>query len=182
MISSQGIVKIVAITGGVWLSGKITAHSLVSVPALLQSKSEDGLSSCTILLVWRRIYECGHTHSPQIAACTSTAFAYLAWCASDRTPRLLYGTAASLVMGIVPYTLLFMGPTNCQLLKRAAAEGEEKVTGATRGNDMVNAPSEVTTEELLSHWKFLAGIRGLLPLAGGILGLFASLHSNEGAL
>ncbi|EDP47080.1 hypothetical protein KXW38_001148 [Aspergillus fumigatus] len=180
MASVQGLIKIVAITGGVWLSGKITAHSLVSVPALLQTRSADGLSPCTILRVWRRIYEQGHRHSPQIAACTSTAFAYLAWCASDRTPRLLYGTAACSVMGIVPYTLLFMGPTNSRLLERSAAE-EEKVPGATRGEDMVNVPSEMTTEELLSHWRFLAGIRGLLPLAGGILGLFAALFSNEGA-
>lgn len=152
------------------LTGKTIAHGLVTVPALLLARSEDGLSSGAILKVWRHVYQRGHAHSPKIAILTSTAFTYLAWRASRatgaRVPMLLFGTAASLVTGIVPFTLVFMLPTNDALMVRTA---EEDILSTTE------KPDQKTTEELLTRWAILSGMRSLLPLAGGVLGLLAVL-------
>jgi hypothetical protein len=153
------------------LTGKTIAHGLVTVPALLLARSEDGLSSGAILKVWRRMYQRGHAHSPKIAILTSSAFTYLAWRASQttggRVPMLLFGTAASLVTGIVPFTLVFMLPINDALMVRTA---EKDIS-----SDPPEKPEQKTTEEVLTRWAVLSGIRSLLPLAGGVLGLLAVL-------
>lgn len=155
------------------LTGKIIAHGLVTVPALLLAQAQDGLSQGTILKVWRRMYQRGHAHSPKIAILTSSAFVYLAWCASrttdTRVPMLLFGTAASLVTGIVPFTLIFMRSTNNALMARAAEEDVSLQAPPQK-------PTQKTSEQLFTRWATLTGIRGLLPLAGGMMGLAAVLN------
>lgn len=132
-----------------------------------------------ILQVWRRVYETGHSHSPQIAAITSTGFAYLAWYSrgqrSSRPAALLYSIAALSVVGIVPYTLVFMRSTNDQLLTRASGEHSEAtdVLGSEKKRPGA-ASGQQSTEDLLQNWGILAGIRGLLPLTGGVMGLLAT--------
>ncbi|KAJ5810981.1 hypothetical protein N7447_010497 [Penicillium robsamsonii] len=119
------------------------------------------------------MYQRGHAHSPKIAVVTSGAFAYLAWCTNrtnvTRAPMLLFGTAASLVTGVVPFTLLFMRQTNNALMERAA---DEEISP----DAPVPRPDQKTSEQLLAQWATLTGIRGLLPLAGGILGLVAVIN------
>lgn len=155
------------------LTGKISAYSLVAVPAMLLSKSDDGVTSSAILKVWRRIYEYGHAYGPKLAAVTSTAFAYLAWSTSgrsaSRTPMLMHSAAASLVLGIVPYTLIFIVPTNDQLSAQAA--GEDVSTLASKDHS-----NEKSAEQLLNRWAVLNGVRGLLPFAGGVLGLLTAIN------
>jgi uncharacterized membrane protein len=80
---------------------------------------------------------------------------------------LLFGTAASLVTGIVPFTLVFMLPINDALMVRTA---EKDIS-----SDPPEKPEQKTTEEVLTRWAVLSGIRSLLPLAGGVLGLLAVL-------
>ncbi|CAI7568496.1 unnamed protein product [Penicillium bialowiezense] len=174
MISSDGLAKITAIGGAFWLSGKISAYSLVALPAMLLAKSEDDVSSSAILKVWRRVYEYGHAYGPKLAAVTSTAFAYLAWSASgtraiSRTPMIMHTAAASLVLGIVPYTIIFISPTNDRLSVRAAGNSDLKSTSSDQSD-------EKSDEQLLNRWIVLNGIRGLLPLAGGVLGLLTAIN------
>ncbi|CAG8216652.1 unnamed protein product [Penicillium olsonii] len=154
-------------------AGKVSAYSLVALPAMLLAKSEDDVSSNPILKVWRRLYEYGHAYGPKAAAVTSTAFAYLAWSASDQrtgspTPMIMHSAAASLVLGIVPYTIICIGPTNDRLSERAAGK-DASVSASDRSN-------EESDEQLLRRWVVLNGIRGLLPLAGGVLGLLTALN------
>lgn len=155
------------------LTGKITAHGLVTVPALLLAREHDGLSRDAILKIWHRMYQRGHAHSPKIAAVTSSAFVYLSWCASRttvvRAPMFLFATAAALVTGIVPFTIVLMGSTNNALIESAADEHAPL-------NSPMQRPDKKTSEQLLTQWATLTGIRGLLPLAGGILGLVAAFN------
>ncbi|KAJ5126811.1 hypothetical protein N7448_007590 [Penicillium atrosanguineum] len=149
----------------------MSASGLVTVPILL-AQSEDGLSTGTMLQIWHRLYKCGHSQNPKLAVVSSSAFAYLAWCASrtpgDRVSMFLFGAAASLVTGIVPFTLLFMLPTNHSILAKVA-EAEMSP------NASVQKPEHNTSKQLLAHWATLTGLRGLLPLVGGIVGLLAVL-------
>ncbi|CAG8128241.1 unnamed protein product [Penicillium salamii] len=139
---------------------------------MLLARSEDSVSSNAILKVWRRLYEYGHAYGPKLAAVTSTAFGYLAWSAraqrtTCRAPMIMYSAAASLVLAIVPYTIIFIGPTNDRLSARAAGKDELVSTNET---------SETSDDQLLRQWVVLNGIRGLLPFAGGVLGLLTAIN------
>ncbi|KAF9889869.1 hypothetical protein FE257_006959 [Aspergillus nanangensis] len=175
-MSIPSVIKITAITGALWLSGKMAAQAFVTVPALLQSASQDGLPSRTILQIWRRVYAAGHAHSPQIAALTSTSFVYLSWNASGqgvptRVPMLLYAGAASLVVGIIPYSVTFMHQTNSRLLAEDAPGGSDSDGQSSKG-----VSDDTSILELVKTWGSLAAIRSLMPLTGGIMGLFAAVH------
>jgi len=66
------------------------------------------------------------------------------------------------MIGVVPWTLLAMNPTNQKLLAKAdggaAVKGDEEEVG-----------------DLLKKWETLNGIRSVLPLLGSIAGLAAIL-------
>lgn len=142
---------------------------------MLLAKSEDSVSSNAILKVWRRLYEYGHAYGPKLAAVTSTAFGYLAWSAraqrtTCRAPMIMYSAAASLVLAIVPYTIICIGPTNDRLSARAA--GKDELVSTNEKSEK----SEKSDDQLLRQWVVLNGIRGLLPFAGGVLGLLTAIN------
>ncbi|KIX07457.1 uncharacterized protein Z518_02110 [Rhinocladiella mackenziei CBS 650.93] len=167
-------VKCVGVTGAMWLGekGNIAALSLMAVPALRLSKANDGVSSTSLVKQWRYIYEAGKSQNPPIAAATAAAFIYLAWSVRRIAPRsqipLYYGSAAVLTLGIVPFTLMVMSPTNNRLIQHSETMSMEGSAAPSRARD-----DEI--DQLIAKWNTLNGVRSLLPLAGGILGLVASL-------
>lgn len=151
-------------------TGNIATLSLTSVPALLQSGSNDSVPSAILVKQWRYTFEKGKSQNPPVAAATAAAFAYLAWSVRSGSPLRslapknsiqLYCTAAILTMGIVPYTIVAMSSTNNRLLAKSEATEETLV--------------DVEAKELLQRWTFLNGVRSSLPLAGAITGLIAVL-------
>jgi hypothetical protein len=79
----------------------------------------------------------------------------------------IYSAAALLAIGMVPYTMIFMLPTNNKLM--AKAEQAAGAKGAVAADD-----KEVI--ELLGKWSILSGIRSLVPLLGGVVSMAANLH------
>ena len=77
----------------------------------------------------------------------------------------LYGTAALLTIGIVPWTLLVMSETNRKLIAKAGEKGDLKGSGV--GDEEVRG--------LLRKWTTLNGIRSVLPLLGSAVGMVAVL-------
>lgn len=151
------------------------------MPALLESISEDGTSSHAMVQVWRRVYEQGHANSPKIAVLTTVAFAYTAWGAnsqqiSTRIPMLLYSAAASLVVGIVPYTLIFIEDSNRKLLERAAGSKHYSSSSASGEKGPEDLIDQESNEGLLRRWRTLTLTRALLPTTAGFLGLLAITH------
>ena len=181
--------KCIGVTGALWLGGErsnpgtttfaeyagkgnIAALSLIAVPALCLSKVNGGIPSSTLVKQWKYIYETGKSQNPPIAAASAAAFFYVAWLARRIAPKsqipLYYGTAAVLTLGIVPFTLLAMSPTNNRLMKHSEGVSMEGSAALSQARD-----DEI--DQLLTKWSILNGIRSLLPLAGGILGLVTSL-------
>ena len=78
----------------------------------------------------------------------------------------LYGAAALLTIGIVPWTLLAMDRTNRKLIAKAEDDGEG-------GAAIVVQDAEV--EGLLKKWGVLNGARSLFPLAGSVVAMIAVL-------
>ncbi|KAL4923883.1 anthrone oxygenase encC [Aspergillus undulatus] len=180
MTPTTDLIKCTAISGALWLSGKMAAQALVTVPTLLKSKGKSKVSSKTPVQIWRHIYQAGHVHSPPIAAFTSTAFAYLCWDVhsqhtGSQVQTLLYGTAALLVIGIVPYTRISMSRVNAELFSRNMAEEEEEKT-KDEGKDAKGKQDGRTHESLVREWGLLTGVRSLLPLTGGLLGFVAAIR------
>jgi hypothetical protein len=110
------------------------------------------------------MFSSGKTQNPPIAVVTAVSFSYLAWTLRSLpgNKARLYGAAAVMTIGIVPWTLLMMNPTNQKLLAKAdnaaAVEGDE---------------NEV--QDLLKRWTTLNGIRSLLPLLGSVTAVVAVL-------
>jgi hypothetical protein len=80
----------------------------------------------------------------------------------------LYAAAAVFTLGIVPYTLITMNPTNNKLIEKAG-----KVDVNSKGLDGTGDDKEVG--ELLKKWQVLNGIRGVIPLLGVVAGFVAVL-------
>lgn len=83
-----------------------------------------------------------------------------------KNSALIYSTAALLTIGMVPYTMIFMLPTNDKLTAKAEQHASAKGAVATDDKEVI---------ELLKKWSFLSGVRGLLPLMGGVVSLAAIL-------
>jgi hypothetical protein len=77
----------------------------------------------------------------------------------------LYGTAALLTIGIVPWTILAMNETN----RKLTAKAQEKV--GMKGSGV----RDEDVHGLLRKWTTLNGIRSVLPLLGGVVAMVAVL-------
>ncbi|XHF98732.1 hypothetical protein AWENTII_002271 [Aspergillus wentii] len=164
------IAQAVGLSGAAWLSGNIAALSLIAVPALAQSRDEKSLSPSAAVKLWKKMYDAGKSQNPPIAATTAAAFLYLAWSVRRGAPLIhsttyslagLYATAATLTVSIVPYTIVAMRPTNNALIKLA-------------GSRDLTAAEETQSNDLLGRWIVLNGIRSILPLVGGLVGITAA--------
>lgn len=154
-------------------SGNIAALSAITMPALIQCHKDDQLSTIKTVRLWKAMFDRGKSQNPPIAAATTSAFFYLAWSVRSGTSlyRLarpnasaLYGLAAVLTIGIVPYTLVTMTPTNNALIAKA----ESKTADASSHLD-----TEV--EGLFRKWSSLNAGRSLFPLTAGLVGIFTAL-------
>jgi len=89
---------------------------------------------------------------------------------------LLYSAAASLVVGIVPYTLIFMEDSNRKLLERAAGSKHYSSSSASSEKGPEDLIDQESNEGLLRRWRTLTLTRALLPTTAGFLGLLAITH------
>lgn len=130
--------------------------SALAIPGLLSTSSPVG----TQLLAqqWAGIYNRGKGLGPQIAVLSLLGYGWLVYDrTSRRQPWTKFAGAAALSMAIVPFTALFMDPTNQALL--AVAGG-------------ASALGETAVQALLVKWKGLNLVRSLFPLAGAVLGFW----------
>lgn len=130
----------------------------MGVPGLLST----AVDSKVLAQQWEGIFVRGRSQGPRIAVVSLLGYAYLAYDRSSRDqPWWPYLLAGALAIGIVPFTLGVMMPTNNALL------------GIARGTGQV--ASEMDVRALLLKWKNLNLVRSMLPLAGSIVGLWALL-------
>ncbi|KUI57085.1 Noranthrone monooxygenase [Cytospora mali] len=146
-----------SILGSAWNSGGQAMMSILAIPGLLSATSP--VSSQLLAQQWAGIYNRGKVLGPQTAVISLLGYGYLMY---DRSSRLNSGwgdylCAMGLTIGIVPFTLIIMDPTNQALLR--VAEGSSSL-----GYEAVR--------ELLVRWKGLNLIRSLFPIAGALLGLY----------
>lgn len=84
----------------------------------------------------------------------------------------MYGLSALSTFAIWPYTIFGMMSTNRKLLKK-----HDEMKGLDVGEKAteVGLAKGESTKELVDRWATLNVGRGLLPLVGAVLGLWATL-------
>ncbi|KAL5322615.1 hypothetical protein ACEPPN_010588 [Leptodophora sp. 'Broadleaf-Isolate-01'] len=176
--TSIRIAQVIGLGGAAWLSGNISSLTLITIPTLLNSHTQSQtqpkpLTPHTLAQQWRHTYELGKSQNRPISAMIASSFAFLAFKArtagGPRSILALYGLAALLTVGIAPFTVLVMRGTNERLISLSEGTG--------RGIGKVGSEQEQEEEVrgLLERWGRLNGVRGLLPLFGGVVGVFAVL-------
>ncbi|CRG86375.1 hypothetical protein PISL3812_03381 [Talaromyces islandicus] len=162
------VAQAIGFTGAAWLAGNISALSTITIPAMIDGHKDDQISTTNATSLWKGLYQRGKSQNPPIAAATASAFLYLAWSVRSGAPlsrvarpnaSILYGLAALLAVGIVPYTLTAMSSTNNALLAKAGSKSTD----------------DTDTKSLLQKWASLNAGRSVLPLAAGLVGIFAAL-------
>jgi hypothetical protein len=150
-------------------AGSILAISYLSVPSFLLAPSP------ILARQWQLCFDRGKIINPAIALVSAVTYAWLSYklYGTLNHPKAeIYAISAILTLGIVPYTIIGMMPTNKKLLKKCeemkGMSVEEKATevGFARGE---------STKELVDRWGMLNLGRGALPLVGAVLGLWTTL-------
>ncbi|OJD34132.1 uncharacterized protein BKCO1_2500049 [Diplodia corticola] len=170
------IARAIGIGGAFWLSGNIAALALISVPACTSAFHDGAATTVSLTRLWRHTYERGKAQNPPIAALTTASLSFLAWSTrhvgaphgSVLRPLYLYGAAAALTIGIVPYTILTMRGTNNKLIKNSEEIGRQGVAAPASREE------ESEVEELLGRWMWLNGVRSVLPALGGVAAVVAA--------
>ncbi|MCJ1484078.1 hypothetical protein MMC06_004246 [Schaereria dolodes] len=163
VVQSVGIV----LAGGI--SGTILGIQPLTLPSFLLAPTP------LLLRQWNTTYENGKRLSPPIAATSASSFAYLAYRSlnsqlpSDNLKGKLYAAAAVAVISIVPYTILFMATINSKLI----AKNEELIRRSDPKEEHIDGGE--SAKELVDRWGALNLVRGLFPLVGAILGVWASI-------
>ncbi|KAF9254833.1 DUF1772-domain-containing protein, partial [Marasmius fiardii PR-910] len=160
------IAQAIGIAGSAFLSGSMISTSIISAPALLTPSAL--YSSTHLALQWRNMYSRGVRMGPPLTVFVSSAYLFLAFIFSKRSNTRclsqLYAAAGALTLGVIPYTLFVMKPTNDALALKAI-DGPEGESTSRIGE----------TEEMVENWIKMNLFRGFIALGGSAVGLYATL-------
>ncbi|KAM0335447.1 hypothetical protein ACHAQA_000493 [Verticillium albo-atrum] len=146
------------ITGSLWWAGACSSLSLFTIPPLLESAIDPRQAAHA----WSIMFHRGAATGPKVAITSFLALSYAAYARREEgLPWVPYVAGGVLGLLMVPFTFGFMMSTNNALL--AGASGA-KVLGAG------------DVKELLARWQTLNLVRGLFPLAGGLVALWDVLR------
>ncbi|KAL8740958.1 MAG: hypothetical protein Q9190_006393 [Brigantiaea leucoxantha] len=154
--------QIFGVSTGLITSGAIMALSYSTVPIFHQHPNEVSLRHL------RALFSSGSHIFPQCATAAAAAFSLLAYYSpAGGSRRLQYLLAAAGTIGIAPFTVFVMLPTN-MTLKEIGEEGDEGIKKS-------GGPERV--QDLLQRFGRLNALRGIIMAAGAAMGLKASLSS-----
>lgn len=132
--------------------------SIIVVPSLLAAR----IPGQALATQWAHLYGLGKAIMPTVTIASVLSYAYLAYERSARGDAWTGFVAAAILSGsIVPYTLLFMMPTNNTLA--GVANGSIK----SLGDDSVR--------QTLLKWGGMNLFRSLLTLGGSVVGFWSLL-------
>ncbi|KAI2627781.1 hypothetical protein GGR54DRAFT_431759 [Hypoxylon sp. NC1633] len=155
---------ITSITTSSFVVGCQLSLSHVSLPMLL---NQPNLPETTILGQYRTLFLRGFHLCPMpsifSAACCLTNAALVYYKNGKVTPQVTrLGLAASLIIGLIPFTLAFIVPGEEKLLKKGAKLAKEK-------QEITSDASLEETRQMLEKWNVLNYVRTLFPLAGVVV-------------
>ena len=133
--------------------GAMMSISLLAVPTCLDTT----LSAAQLCRMWERVFHYGHRALPALALAAGGLYMSIGFREkSKRWPMMIAGFATVLIM---PFTWIFMFPTNDLLFAMVAARKEVDFDEA---------------RSLVIRWCRLHLTRSMFPLIGSVVGLMAS--------
>lgn len=130
--------------------------SLMAIPVFLDTTTQ----APQLFHQWVRMYHYGHQVLPTMAVGTFFLYSYIAAKKHRaKRPWAVFALAGVTTLSMVPFTWLFMVPTNNELFR---LEGLSKAEPLVKGI--------VEAKELVVKWSWLHIARSLLPLAGAVMG------------
>ncbi|KAL8859092.1 MAG: hypothetical protein Q9178_004355 [Gyalolechia marmorata] len=170
---SLRLAQIVGIMTSAFLSGGVLAVSYGFVPSMSQAPN-------TLLVrEWKTTYSRGIAASPALAMVSTLSYAWLSYSLSftlNHHKAEMYALAAIATGSIVPFTLIFMKNVNGKLDQKV--EGSKHLDRLDEMNESKDKEGE-HSQELLDWWAVLNFTRGLLPLTGASLGIYASFYMTS---
>jgi len=161
------------IIGALFESGAMFSLTNSAIPVILTAPTP------IMLTQWRTLFRNGALFFPPLGAVNFSILGFAAYqlynsSSSSKASYIsdgriegwkLFATAAVLAVSIIPFTGFFIMPTNKIL------EGMEEV--AKIGGKEVDAN---LAREMVQKWASLNAIRSTLPLAAGVMGLWAVMR------
>lgn len=153
-----------AVVTGSLLSGAMLSLSLMAVPVLLDTT----IQAPQLFHQWVRMYHYGHQVLPTAAVGTFLLHSYTSIKKrNSKKPWGVFALAGVLTLSILPFTWIFMVPTNNELFR---LEEVSKVEPLVKGI--------VEAKEMVVKWSWLHFIRSLLPLAGAVIGAIGTFEKS----
>lgn len=150
--------------------------SLMAVPVLLDTTNE----APQLFHQWARMYHYGHRVLPGMAIGTFLLYSYACIKKHNTEKPKLFGLlalAGSVTLSIIPFTLIFMKPTNDKLFRLEAATRAAR-TGVESAASIVTIKE---AKELVLKWTWMHFTRSWFPLVGAVIGAVGTFRSREGA-
>ena len=150
--------------------GSILSISLFGVHSILLAPSP------VLARQWQSSFDRGKIINPAVALVSIFSYAWLSYklYGTLNHPKAeMYALSALLTFGIWPWTIIIMMPTNKKLFKKYA---EMKNLSVEEKATEVGLPKGESTKELVDWWGVLNAWRSVMPLAGAVLGLWATLN------
>ena len=137
--------------------------SFMAVPVLLDTTTQ----APQLFRQWVRMYHYGHQMLPTLAVGTFLLYSYTSF-QKSKTRRAwgVFALAGVTTISMLPFTWLFMVPTNNELFRLERLSSTEP---------LVKGIEEAKL--LVARWSGLHLARSLLPLTGAIIGTVAQLGS-----
>jgi hypothetical protein len=135
--------------------------SIMAIPVFLDTTPDAN----HLVRLWSRTYHYGHVILPGICIGACGLYGYAALTQSKR--RLSYAVAGLTTIAMVPFTWVFMTPTNNTLfgLEASAVSAPESF-----------APDLDAVRRLVVRWAWLHIARSVFPLVGSVLGFTTLLQ------
>ncbi|KAF3025654.1 hypothetical protein E8E14_013551 [Neopestalotiopsis sp. 37M] len=166
-----------SIIASAWASGAGAAISFFTITPILRSSAPREV----LLQQWHLAYDLGKSVMPPAAGAIAASYLGVAWAVANSHQHHQgssgsewrgFAAAAALMVGIVPFTLLFVMRTIRELeaLMIVGGDGANgKSTDATRHGESEEDREQALLEEarsLLRRWSRLNLVRAMLPLVG----------------
>ncbi|KAI4240236.1 MAG: hypothetical protein L6R40_005265 [Gallowayella cf. fulva] len=145
--------QVLGLTSSIFLSGMNLGTSYLTIPTLYP------LPPSISTPIFHQLYIKGALSLVPLGLFSASCSAIAAYLLPAQ--RQLWATAALATVAQTPWTLLVMMKTNDRLNAIAASKTEQEKA------------SREEVEGLLRRWAWMNGVRGLLAMAGGLLGAWA---------
>ncbi|MDI1492790.1 MAG: hypothetical protein OHK93_004573 [Ramalina farinacea] len=159
-----------ALTFGLTASGLVagtnTAMSIFAVPPMLLAPKQ------VMVQQWRKLFNLGLVWVPPTAVLASASLGYVAYASRSASKRDFgdvggdasrwkgIAFAAAGILSIVPYTLMFMKPTNDKLIAESNGAGHL---------------AEREVKALIEWWSRLNLVRGVIGATGTAMGIWSAV-------